>query len=313
MSLFFPAKAKARNFFAAPQEENRRILYVVSFLQRISKSAGSNVWISPRALSKTERGEIPAVEWAAVRQFELLQEADNLAIWELDVVDLGKAFKDLMRMRAGGYRVTTITFGDYCGEESGGGGIYDELRIMDALLQEEISRLVHMMYLEQQSEAQSASKRKNIQEGTWTYSDALPHVAMTLNAERIFSAGRVSAKSALAARLLDLAERLPQGRLLHDVAVGLKLPDAGNVRNWVYIANPENRHLQMMTALNNVFGHFGCVSLDALNERCAAGKYDGPSAMTQLRGYGDMTRPENLPHYRAMARYGTEPVLSAAA
>src|SRR5580658_3125553 len=94
-SLAFSFTSKGRiggskPLFTSPSPAGRRITAGFTYLQRIGKSASIDVWF-PDAI-KESIGQILAVgenpspadfpaEWAAVRQFELLQEAGNLSIY----------------------------------------------------------------------------------------------------------------------------------------------------------------------------------------------------------------------------------------
>src|ERR1700723_2575492 len=88
-----------KSFFVSPRPAGRRITAGFSWLQRIGKAASFDVWF-PQALRHTlnrlvEEGHdigsehFPA-EWAAVRQFELLQEAGNYKIYDLDAANLSR-------------------------------------------------------------------------------------------------------------------------------------------------------------------------------------------------------------------------------
>ena len=82
-----------------------------------------------------------------MRQFELLQEAGNYKIYDLDPTRLMRTLNDLTKsMRGGGYRLTVATIGSYVAPEDN-----DELEILDKRLQERISSFINMLYLEEQS------------------------------------------------------------------------------------------------------------------------------------------------------------------
>ena len=63
----------------------------------------------------TNRAPLPSrAQWAAVRQFELLQESGNLNVIDLDPTQLLRTIRDVARfMHGGGYRVTVVTIGGY--------------------------------------------------------------------------------------------------------------------------------------------------------------------------------------------------------
>jgi hypothetical protein len=180
-----------KNIFASPQPAGRRITAGFSYLQRIGKSASIDVWF-PEALRRTlnrlieEKKEIgpehfPAA-WAAVRQFELLQEAGNYKIYDLDATHLTRTLVDLTRnMRAGGYRVTVATLGSYSND-----GARDDLEILDRRLQTRLSQLIHMLYLEEQSVNINEGHSEALAAGQWDYRTALPHIGVTLGARDLF-------------------------------------------------------------------------------------------------------------------------------
>jgi len=199
MTNYIHARARAakrqfainKPFFVSPNPAGRKITAGFSYLQRIGKSANIDVWF-PEILrqelealvaegAKLGPEHFPA-EWAAVRQFELLQEAGNYKIYDMDASYLTRTMEDLARnMRSGGYRVTVATIGGYAEAESG-----DDLAILDRRLQDRISRLTHMMYLDEESERINAELDQTLVEERWDYQNTLPHVGMTLGAKDLF-------------------------------------------------------------------------------------------------------------------------------
>ncbi len=177
--------------FVSPDPAGRKITAGFSYIQRISKGATIDVWF-PQVL-RDELDELvnkggtlgpehfPA-EWAAVRQFDLLQEAGNYKIYDLDASYMTRTMIDLTRsMRSGGYRITVATIGSYT--DAGG---EDDLAILDRRLQDRISRLTHMMYLDEESERINAEMAQVLAEERWDYQQILPHVAITLGARDLF-------------------------------------------------------------------------------------------------------------------------------
>jgi hypothetical protein len=177
--------------FVSPPPAGRKITAGFSFLQRIGKSASIDVWF-PDQLQKelnqliAEGGKLgpdnfPA-EWAAVRQFELLQDAGNYKIYDMHAEYITRSLYELTRsMRGGGYRVTVATIGSYVSEKD-----KDDLEILDKNLQKRISRLIHMLYLEEQSETINKATDETLAAGTWDFQSALPHVGATLGARDLF-------------------------------------------------------------------------------------------------------------------------------
>src|ERR1700761_7142354 len=93
-----------RPLFLTPPPAGRRITAGFSFLQRIGKSASIDVWFPQMLKEELERlaGESAPIgrehfpaEWAAVRQFELLQEAGNYKIYDMDATYLTRSMVDL--------------------------------------------------------------------------------------------------------------------------------------------------------------------------------------------------------------------------
>jgi len=295
MTLMFQGASKAallskpQPFFATPEAAGRRIVCGFTYMKRIGKSSSTDLWF-PDAVKEAVAERILAgdasvldefrVEWAAVRQFELLQESGNLAIEDLKVDDFKKAFQNLMKMRAGGYRVTVITLGRYVEPAA-----YDELRILDRRLQDEITRLIHMLYLDEQSAAMSGERRLQLRTEQWRCADALPHVAMALGERALFAKGNDQRARNMSESFFRLLEMLPRRHIVHDVAVGLSLPEAVAQKNWVYIAAGENQFAQFHTALGTVFRGFDAVTLSGMPEQGVK------PTMHHMRGYGDRLSP----------------------
>ncbi len=343
MSVLFSAASSAVSksgpipIFASPEAAGRRIVCGFSYIQRIGKGAATEVWF-PSSLQEKVAARVLAgdasvldefhVEWAAVRQFELLQEADNYYIYDLKVEHFTRAFDDIMKMRAKGYRITVITMGNYVEPSH-----YDELRILDAKLQDEITQLIHMLYLEEQSLAETKRHASKLCANTWDFANALPHVAMTLGAANLFtrdfglseeqeededeegstkkkgeSGDTRNAKKALKARqqrlsqhFFKILEMLPQRNIAHDIAVGLTLPESINRKSWVYCAPGEFQYNAFQTALANVFRAADHISLGALHERADASTEIMP-VMHHMRGYGDRS-PAHDEQNRAAALF----------
>jgi hypothetical protein len=280
---------KPPRFFTADRHDaaGRRILYGFSYLQRIGKAAHTELWLpatqAERLTARLAAGDHTVlddagVEWAAVRQFELLQEAGNLAIEDLEVGNLKRSFEYLMRMRAGGYRVTVITLGDYVTAAR------DELAILDQRLQEEITRLINMIYLDAHSAQATVEQRQALRSGGWQWEQALKHVAQSLQGAAIFN--RRSRQDALQRRFFEILSLLPQRHVAHDVALGLTLPEAAKQLSWIYLAKGEHKAHAFQQALTDVFRGFDHINLGRLQ-----GRADAPSevkaTMGHLRGYGD--------------------------
>ena len=246
-----PEPSLSRPSFFHADRCGRKIDACFAYLQRIGKGGRTRVWLP-------KESDALHPEWAAVREFDLLQEADNLVIDELEVTDLRRSMQAFQRMRSGGYRVAVLTLGHYT--QSGGA---DDLLLLDERLQDEITRLIHFLYLGGESELRTTSARCALREEAWSCADALPHIAQTLAAQALFKPAQRRREERV---FLDILQTLPQKHIVHDVAVGLALPDATKEKNWVYIAKGEQRASAFFAAIGACIG-------DVLNP--------------QMRGYGD--------------------------
>lgn len=225
-------------FFSAPRK-GRQIIAGFSYLQRMRKGATTRTWLPEPFLDKT-------VEWAAVREFDLLQEGDNLMIDDLDIMDMPRTLRAMKSMQGGGYRVAMITLGRYTEEND-----CDDLEILDKKLQDEITQMIHFWYLNELSNAAKTLKQYDLHRPEWSCADALPHIAQSLAEKKLFKPRNYSAEEEV---FFDLLERLPAKHIEHDAAVGLALPDASKNKNWTYIAAGENRPMAFFNAIGDVMG-----------------------------------------------------------
>ena len=281
-----------RSFFDSPKPAGRVITAGFTYLQRIGKAASYEVWF-PDALKQKLNAHLIAgqtvgaqqfpAQWAAVRQFELLQESGNHKIYDLDPSNLKRATLDLSRsMRAGGYRVTVATLGCYAETSTG-----DELEILDQHLQERIAQMIHMLYLDTQSDAVNTKIDEKLAAALWDYRVELPHVGMVLGASDLFTPEKAKSRAHKQARqFFDILTQLPQNHILHDTAIGLQLPELSGENQWNYIASPEETLGAFNRVLNDVFDKFNHISLGRLHERADATDEIKASTL-HLRGYGD--------------------------
>lgn len=178
-------------FFQSPPPAGRRITAGFSWMQQIRKAAAIDVWF-PQTLKDeldqivrsghTLRDQDFPAQWAAVRQFELLQDAGNYKIYNMQADYLARSLYELTRsMRGGGYRVTVVLIGSYDPEAT-----KDELEILDKRLQDRLSHIIHMLYLEEQSTEINRGNDAELATGNWDFNTALPHVGMTLGARDLF-------------------------------------------------------------------------------------------------------------------------------
>lgn len=297
MSIIVPARrdrsraaaaAVSQSFFDTPQKAGRKITAGFTYLQRIGKSGTYDVWFPPELKRELEaKRDICAAdfasEWAAVRQFELLHESGNHKIYDLDPQLIMRALRDISRsMRAGGYRVTVVTLGRYEDPSA-----TDELEILDQRLQEHISTMIHMLYLEEMSGEINSENKGRLSARLWDYRQDLPHIGMVLGAETLFSREKNAPKRRKLARaFFDIVNALPQNHIVHDTAVGLQLPELIGENQWNYIADPEETLDAFNRVLNDLFDKFNGISLSKLNGHADATD-EIKAAALHLRGYGD--------------------------
>lgn len=256
-----PPSSNLAPFFCAPTM-GRRILVGFSHLQRIAKGVMTDVWF-PEKLFGQEKDRI---EWAAVRQFDILQEADNYYIYDMNTADLKYSLENITKMRAGGYRITVITLGDYRQRHA-----EDDLLILDTKLQEEITRMIHFLYLNELSEQANTKNARDLGANRWCLQNNLEHVALSLASKRLYK----PEKETLAEKtFFELMEKLPSHHLIHESGVGLQLPEATKEKNQVYIAKGENQLWRFQQAITTVFEN-----LDTSR-----------ALMTHMRGYGDQMK-----------------------
>lgn len=257
------ASSSHPRFFVAPPA-GRRITACFSYMQRIGKGARTRLFLP-------DERPMEGVEWAAVRQIEILQEAGNLAVDDLEVGDIKRSFQAWAKMRAGGYSVAVLTLGHYADGA-------DDLDRLDQKIQEEITQLINFLYLAAPSEEESGARRAALETGAWDLTENLPGVAMALNERNLF---RPEAQKAAENAFFEILGKLPAARLLHDVAVGLALPDATKEKNWIYLSKGEHRAAAFFGALGETLGET---------------IYAQP-----MRGHGDRLTPAHQARFRDCA------------
>jgi len=316
-----------RHLFESPKPAGRKITAGFTYLQRITKAASIDVWF-PDALKNNLDARIKAglpigheqfpAQWAAVRQFELLQESGNHKIYDLQTDMLERAMLDLSRsMRAGGIRVTVATLGCYAETSTG-----DELEILDHDLQERIAQMIQMLYLDTLSEEENNSNDARLKANLWDYKQELPHIGMVLGARDLFepreeqkekARGRKDGKGGgsgflsrrahkhkLARRFFEILNHLPQNHIVHDTAIGLQLPELVGENHWNYIASSDETLAAFNHVLSSIFDKFNGISLSHLNE-CADATAEIKSSTLHLRSYGHPLRDSDFQFYRRAA------------
>ncbi|MFY9288651.1 MAG: hypothetical protein WAO98_09145 [Alphaproteobacteria bacterium] len=303
---------KNRQLFVSPEPAGRKITAGFSFLQRMGKQATTDIWF-PEQLQddlneKLARGitlgpdNFPA-EWAAVRQFELLQDAGNYKIYDMEVGHLRRTLYDCARnMKGGGYRVTVATIGSYVSETE-----KDDLEILDKRLQKRIAQMINMLYLEEQSASIDQANDALLAADNWDFQNALPHISVTLGSRDLFRPIKAGARlnaadrnHKLSQQFFEILKLLPQKHILHDTAVGLQLPEMINEQEWIYVTQAEHSMRSFNTLLTDLFSPFDGISMSALDGREDA-KPEIKRTTQHMRSYGDRLTPESDQFYRDLA------------
>ena len=170
--------------------------------------------------------------------------------------------------------------------------------------------MIHMLYLDTQSDEVNAKIDKELAASTWDYREQLPHVGMVLGAQDLFqriiseeqeeeahkkkggktgSSGTRSMtnrKLKQAQHFFHILNQLPQSHILHDTAIGLQLPELNGEHQWNYVAASDETLDAFNRVLNDVFDKFNHLSLGRLHEREDA-TAEIKSSTVHLRGYGD--------------------------
>lgn len=292
----------------APDNVGRRILCGFSFWQRIGKAATTSFWAPPESPLAQIKNMGPlarellatmAPDWAAVRHYEILRDAGNLAIYDMEVDELNRSFTYLMKMRGGGYRLSVITLGDYTRQAG-----QDAQKTLDTRLRETIAQMINMLYLNEPSRLFTARQTQAIEANRWTLDGALPHVALTLGAADLFRKKKEPLRRALENRFFDLLASLPRAHLSSDVAVGLTLPELNDQRHWTYIPRKEEQYFLFQKALTDVFESANWLSLDGLQTGLDKGR-DEMAIVRHLQGHGFRLTPEAHRAQCNMAQFAT--------
>jgi hypothetical protein len=296
---------KPQGLFPALRPMGRKIVFGFSYVERVGRGSNTRVWFSPSlkedVADRIKTGDMDIltefhVDWAAVRQFELLQHGSNFQIYPMEICEPEKAFQYMGSMRSGGMRLTVITMGRYENPQE-----FDELRLLDERLQKTIADFISMIFLEEQSAETSAGFERLAEEGKWNFAEALPHVAQALGASMLFRPARsVRAEK----RFFQLLEMLPPQKIRHDVAVGLELPEFSSRHQFFYYAAWEKKYFRFQQALTDVFRSFDGLSMHELDGRAGPATDKVMATMRHMRGYGDHMRPETKNHYAACAAVG---------
>lgn len=306
-NLFSPAAVNLARLL--PRNDGRRILVGISTNQRMGKAGTLDVWW-PKAdgavFRLNELGALPplpCLEWAAIWQIELMREAPNIAVEDLEPENLTKALKDMRKMASAGHRAVIAVAGDYTQ-----GGARDDLQIFDHLLQDKLQHLFALMWLNKISEIYNLDLQTVLATQGWKSHDRLPHVSALLGATQLFWGDKQSAllqrkcrMAELAGAFLDALDGLPQKHhLTHEVMMGLQLPQATAEKSWIYIPEGNQKASTFQRMLADVFAPFDMVSLHGLNTGQAQHREIAP-AMMHLAGQRNRLTAAADQHYRTLA------------
>ncbi len=295
--------AEPSRFFRSPPPSGRRILCSFSYLQRLGRGGALDVWFPSEfhaQIAKRLRDNDPTVlqelgvEWAAIREFALVQEADYEE--DFKVEGILKAVKDLIKFRGQeGYRITVVMLGNYARPQD-----EDELRIHDERLQQEITNLIHMLYLEKESGQFSQACQNAVADERWSCTHILPHIVMNLGSMNITGRGPSSSKrsASIVKKILSLVDQLPRSHIIHDIAAGIALPDHDSRNRREHIVDPLEKVTAFQRILMEVLRPIDHVSMDHLHgvSETATPHYRSG----QLRGFR-MLRAANDPAYHVAA------------
>ena len=279
------------HFFNSPSTTGRRVICSFSYVQRIRKRGVVDVWfpseLHRKIAERLTAGDMSVlkelgVEWAAIREFALVQEAEYEE--DFNPERLLKAINDSTKWRGqDGYRMTVVMLGNYTKITD-----QDELKIHDDRLQKEITNLIHMLYLEKESEEISDKCETALGRDSWSCSKALPHI--TINLQSIGMTGRGTAQSKKCAgivqNILDIVEHLPKTHIVHDIAVGISLPDFNNKQVHQRLIEGWEKFSSFQRLLTNFFEPLGHKSMSALQ-----GTGDAPILeyrKEQMRGFREL-------------------------
>ena len=283
---------KPSRFFNSPSASGRQITCSFSYLQRLGRGATVDVWFPSKTHESIAKRiaeqdatvfEELGVEWAAIREFSLIQESDYEE--DFDAEKLKKAVKDLTKWRGqDGYRITVIMLGKYIEPLQ-----YDELRIHDERLQQEITGLIHMLYKEKESEQYSEKCREALKDEKWNCSQVLPHVVMNLGSMGMTGRGPTHSKkcAAIVKNILNIVERLPKSHIVHDVAVGITIPDHDSKHRREKLLESWEKFTSFQRLISTVLHPLDHISVGMLQGGDVA--VETPRHRTcMMRGFGDL-------------------------
>jgi hypothetical protein len=288
-ALQHPSALNPARFFQSPAASGRQIICSFCYIQRIGKRGIIDVWF-PSDLHKKIVERLAAndatvlkelgVEWAAIREFSLIKESEFEE--DFDAERIKKALRDTIKWRGqDGYRVTVVMLGHYTKH-----GAYDELKIHDERIQEEITKLIHILYLDKESEQASQLTNTAIQADDWKCAEALPHIVMTLGSMGMTGRGAAQSKkcAGVVTKLLELIALLPKEHIVHDVAVGLALPSNDSLFKREKMVENGEKFMSFQRLLANVFEPLGHMPMSQLHGTESAGTPKYRSHM--MRGFG---------------------------
>ena len=263
----------------------RTITCGFAYLQRIKFGGQIHMWQSGK---NPNPAAFDHLDWASIRQVEILQESSDQTIESLEVEEGMRSMKEMATMRAGGVRIVLISAGITHPPKD-----INDQRTFDTLLRGRLRGMDRVMWLDEMSH--NATEEIKLEKSALT--ERLPHLFTTLDAARMFNK-----QNALpcndATRLLNAVGRIcGSENLEHDVMIGLKSPRADTFLGREFGRLSERKYLGFIGALQATYAHFGL------------------ETTTQMRGYGDHISPNSgLGRLTSLdAQYGTPyPMLALA-
>jgi len=251
-------------------DEGRVITFGYSQIQKVAGGATINLW-RPRDLPEQYR-KADKLEWAAIRQVEILQEGSHIELWDLNAHELWESFKYFRVGRARGCRLAIVVAGVYKKPVN-----EDHLSSFDKELRERLQNMAGMLWLDELGKLYTQELKEHLEKSSWNVTKSLPHVGTALNAIQVFRrdnpkfSGQLSQSRDAINFFTQLEGLSMEEGPKHDVMVGLKLPQhqADNDIDWGPTA--EFSRMPFNSALKSIFNTFG---LDC-------------GQIHHLRGYGD--------------------------
>lgn len=266
MSSFMPSALPVPNIFrrahhlmTTDNSAGRTITHGMSYLQRISRGGQMLLWQPPGLQTRPLRFD--QLDWAAVRQVEILQESSAQAIESMEIEEGLRSIREHAMMRGGGLRMVVITAGTTNHPRAD-----NDQQTFDRTLRERLRSMDRMHWLDDFSRQAALL----VNQAGQNLPERLPHIYTTLNAANVFNRTH-TLPCTDATRFLTAIDSLPQRQgFEHDIMIGLKEPRADAHARREFNRLPERLYMGFVNALISSFSHFGLM----------------PTAI-HMRSYGD--------------------------